>query len=139
LVVAAAFADRSGSAAVSFYAFLGLVVVAAVLALSSYGALVETAPGVSGSERQTVSDETWRKLQALLWAVLLALAVVGAAARAPAVGAGAIPGISGTVVISCLLVLCVEGLVELDSHRRSVPVRRVLVPDRARQRRREAA
>lgn len=120
LVVAAALADGSGSASASFYAFLGLVAVSAVIALNAYGELVE-APSSAGQ------DETTRRLQALLWAVLLGLAVLGAAARAPALGEGAIPHVGSTVVIACLLVLCTEGVVELVAMSRRRPIRRVRV------------
>jgi hypothetical protein len=138
LVVAAAFADRSGSAAVAFYAFLALVAVASVIALSSYGQLLEASGEPRRPQRQA-QEETARRLQALLWAVLVGLAVIGAASRAPSLGEGKVPGIAGTVVIGCLLVLCIEGLVALDAQRRRVPVRRVVAPERARSRRREAA
>jgi hypothetical protein len=116
LVVAAAFADGSGSASAAFYAFLALVVVTAVIALNTYGELVE-APSTKGQ------DETTRRLQALLWAVLLGFAVLGAAARAPAVSEGAIPHIGSTVVIVSLLVLCTEGIVELVAMSRRQPLR----------------
>jgi hypothetical protein len=116
LVVAAAFADGSGSASIAFYAFLALVVVTAVIALNSYGELVE-APMSEGQ------DETTRRLQALLWAVLLGFAVLGAAARAPALGEGAIPHVGSKVVIVCLLVLCTEGIVELVAMSRRRPAR----------------
>jgi hypothetical protein len=117
LVVAAAFADGSGSPSAAFYAFLGLVAVAAVVALNAYGELVET-PRIG-------RDETTRRLQAVLWAVLLGLAVLGAAARAPALGEGAVPHAGSTVLIACLLVLCTEGIVELVVISRRRPVRRV--------------
>jgi hypothetical protein len=78
LVVAAAFADGSGSALFAFYAFFALVPVAAVIALNGYGELVESPPAKD--------EETPRRLQALLWAVLLAFAVLGAASRAPVLG-----------------------------------------------------
>ena len=106
LVVAAALADGSGSASAAFYAFLALVAVAAVIALNAYGELVE-APADPGE------DPTTRRLQALLWAVLLVLAVTGAAARAPALGENSVPHAGTTVLIACLLVLCTEGIVEL--------------------------
>ena len=118
LVVAAALADRSGSASTAFYAFLALVGVAAVIALNAYGELVE-APATEGQ------DATTRRLQALLWAVLLGFSVLGAAARAPAVAQGAIPHLGATVVICCLLVLCTEGIVELVAMSRRRPIRRV--------------
>jgi hypothetical protein len=118
LVVAAAVADGSGSASGAFYAFLALVAVSAVIALNAYGELVES-PGAEGE------DPTTRRLQALLWAVLLGFAVLGAAARAPALGEGAIPSVGGKVVIVCLLVLCTEGIVELVAMSRRRSVRRV--------------
>jgi hypothetical protein len=122
LVVAAAFADGSGSASAAFYLFLALVAAAAVIALNVYGELVE-GPSTGGG------DETIRRLQALLWAVLLCFAVLGAAARAPALGEGAIPHVGSKVVIACLLVLCTEGIVELVAMSRRRPLRRVrLVP-----------
>jgi len=121
LVVAAAFADGSGSASAAFYLFLALVAVAAVIALNAYGELVE-GPSTGG-------DETIRRLQALLWAVLLCFAVLGASARAPALGEGAIPHVGSKVVIACLLVLCTEGIAELVAMSRRRPLRRVrLVP-----------
>lgn len=120
LVVAAAFADASGSATTAFYAFLALVPVAAVIALNSYGELVESPPAPD-------EDGTHRRLQALLWAVLLAFAVLGAASRAPVLGDGGVPRVGGTVVIACLLVLCVEGIVELAAQTRRKPARRARV------------
>jgi hypothetical protein len=119
-VVAAAFADASGSPLVAFYAFLALVPVAAVIALNSYGELVETPPAPE-------EDETHRRLQVLLWAVLLVLAVLGAASRAPVLGEGAVPRLGGTAVIACLLVLSVEGIVELVAQTRRKPPRRARV------------
>ena len=119
MVVAAAFADGSGSASAGFYAFLFLVAVAAVIALNAYGELVE-APADPGE------DATTRRLQALLWAVLLGFAVLGAAVRAPALGENAVPHAGTTVLIACLLVLCTEGIVELIAmSRRARPIRRV--------------
>jgi len=121
MVVAAALADGSGSASAAFYAFLALVAVSAVIALNAYGELVEapTEPG---------EDQTTRRLQALLWAVLLGLAVLGAAARAPALSEGSVPHAATTVLIACLVVLCTEGVVELVAmSRRAKPMRRVRV------------
>jgi hypothetical protein len=116
LIVAAAFADGSGSALVAFYAFLALVPVAAVIALNSYGELVETPTAPE-------EDEIHRRLQALLWVALLVLALVGAASRAPVLGEGAVPRLGATAVIACLLVLSVEGIVELVAQARRKPAR----------------
>jgi hypothetical protein len=126
LVVAAALADASGSAPLAFYAFLALVAVAAVIALNSYGELVDAVPdeGVNGSEPLSQEDHTLRKLQAVLWAVLLGFAVIGTASRAPALGEGAVPRVAATAVIACLLVLCVVGVVELVEQGRRRPISR---------------
>jgi hypothetical protein len=118
MVVAAAFADGSGSASAAFYAFLALVAVAAVIALNAYGELVE-APAVPGE------DATTRRLQALLWAILLGFAVLGTAVRAPALGENSVPHAGTTVLIVCLLVLCTEGIVELVAMGRRRPIRRL--------------
>lgn len=124
LVVAAAVADASGSAAVAFYAFLGLVLISALIALNVYGELVEAPP--------PAEDETRRRLQALLWAVLLGLGLLGAATRAPALGEGAVPRLAGTAVIACLLVLGIEGVVELSAHLRGSVTRRPRVREELR-------
>ena len=116
LVVAAALADGSGSASAAFYAFLALVAASAVIALNAYGELIE-APADTGQ------DETTRRLQALLWAILLGFAVLGAAIRAPALGQNSVPHAGTTVLIACLLLLCTEGIVELVAVSRRGPVR----------------
>jgi hypothetical protein len=114
LLVAAAFADSSGSAHLAFYAFLALVPVAAVIALNAYGELVDG----------PADDVTSRRLQALLWVGLLVLAVAGAATRAPALAEGIVPRLGVTVLIAGLIVLCVEGIVEVAVHLRRRPVAR---------------
>lgn len=116
LVVAAALADSSGSRLIALYALLALVPVAAVIALGAYGDLLEQ-PG-------TPEEEAPRRLQAILWGLLMALAIAGAAARAPAIGEGVVPGLAVTALIGCLVILCVEGIVELVAQARQRPVRR---------------
>src|SRR5262249_61859707 len=69
------------------------------------------------------ADLTTGRLEALLWAVLLGFAVLGAAARAPALGQGAVPHVGSTVLIACLLVLCTEGIVQLVGAARSASER----------------
>jgi hypothetical protein len=128
LVVAAALADGSGSASAAFYAFLALVGTSAVIALNAYGELIE-APAEEGQ------DETTRRLQALLWAILLGFAVLGTAVRAPALGQGSVPHAGTTVLIACLLVLCTEGIVELVALSRRGPVRGYSERERQRGRR----
>jgi hypothetical protein len=105
LVVAAAFADASGSPRLAFYALLALVPVAAAVALGAYGDLLE----------QPLSPEEAapRSLQVLLWGLLVVFAVVGTATRAPALGEGVVPKAAVTALIACVVVLSVEGIVEL--------------------------
>jgi hypothetical protein len=105
LVVAAAFADASGSPRLAFYALLALVPVAAAVALGAYGDLVEEplSPEVAAP----------RALQVGCWGLLVALAVVGAAARAPSLAQGLIPKLATTALIACVVILCVEGVLEL--------------------------
>src|SRR6266545_1630735 len=105
LVVLSAFADASGSPRLGFYAFLALVPVAAITALGAYGDLLER-PG-------SPEEDAPRRLQAVLWGILLAFAVMGTAARTPALDQGAIPKLAGTALIAALIVLCVEGVLEL--------------------------
>lgn len=105
LVVAAAFADASGSPRLAFYALLALVPVAAAAALGAYGDLVE--------EPLSPEEAAPRVLQAGCWGLLVALAVVGAAARAPSLPQGLVPKLAATALIACVVVLCVEGVVEL--------------------------
>ncbi len=119
LVVIAAFADASGSPHLAFYAFLALVPVAAVTALGAYGDLLER-PG-------SAEEDAARRLQAALWAGLVALAVAGAAARAPVLDDGVIPPLATTALIAALVVLCVEGVLELVALARRPRERRARV------------
>jgi choline-glycine betaine transporter len=105
LVVLAAFADASGSPRLGFYAFLALVPVAAITALNAYGDVLEHV--------RSPEEDAPRHVQALLWGVLLAVAVTGTAARSPALDQGSIPKLAATALIVALVVLCVEGLLEL--------------------------
>jgi hypothetical protein len=116
LVVAAAFADASGSPRLAFYALLALVPVAAAVALGAYGDLVE--------EPLSPEDSAPRSVQALCWGLLVVLAVVGAAARAPSIGQAVVPKLAATALIACVVLLCVEGLVELVGQARRPRVRR---------------
>lgn len=105
LVVIAALADASGSPSLAFYALLALVPVVAVIALAAYGDVLE--------EDLSPAEQAPRSLQALLWGILVALGVVGAAARAPWLGEGTVPRLATTALLACVIVLCIEGIVEL--------------------------
>ena len=93
LVIAAAAADGAGSHGIAFYALLIAVPAAAVAALEAFG---------------HVLDGARDHLHALLWTVVLALVVVGAAARAPAVTEGAVPGLARSALLACLAIFCVQ-------------------------------
>ena len=96
LVAAAAFADAQGEHSLALYALLAAVPALAVAGLSSFGELLDG------------DAEPSRQLQALLWAVAVLLAVVGAMVRAPAVHDVQPPALAGSALVACLVVLAVE-------------------------------
>ena len=98
LVIAAAAADGAGSHGLAFYALLVAVPAAAVAALDAFGGALE------GSQE---------RVHALLWAVVLALTVAGAAARAPALAEGSVPALGRSAVAACLAIFCVQAVIGL--------------------------
>jgi hypothetical protein len=98
LVVAAAAADGAGAHELAFYALLLAVPAAAVVALDTFGELL---------------DGAQNHLHALLWTVVLALIVVGAAVRAPAVTEGAVPALARSALLACLAIFCVQAVASL--------------------------
>jgi hypothetical protein len=98
LVIAAAAADGAGSHGLAFYALLFAVPAAAVAALDAFGAVLE------GFQERA---------HALLWAVVLALTVAGAAARAPALAEGSVPTLGRSAVAACLAIFCVQAVAGL--------------------------
>ncbi len=98
LVVAAAAADGAGAHELAFYALLLAVPAAAVVALDTFGELLDGARD---------------HLHALLWTVVLGLIVVGAAVRAPAVTEGAVPALARSALLACLVIFCVQAIVSL--------------------------
>lgn len=103
LVVAAAAADGAGAHELAFYALLLAVPAAAVVALDTFGELLDGARD---------------HLHALLWTVVLALIVVGAAVRAPAVTEGAVPALARSALLACLAIFCVQAVASLASELR---------------------
>lgn len=103
LVVAAAAADGAGAHELAFYALLLAVPAAAVVALDSFGELLDGARD---------------HLHALLWTVALALIVVGAAVRSPAVTEGAVPALARSALLACLAIFCVQAVVSLAAELR---------------------
>jgi uncharacterized membrane protein YoaK (UPF0700 family) len=98
LVVAAAAADGAGAHELAFYALLLAVPAAAVVALDAFGELL---------------DGAHNHLHALLWTVVLALIVIGAAVRAPAVTEGAVPTLARSALLACLGIFCVQAVASL--------------------------
>jgi hypothetical protein len=96
LVIAAAAADGAGVHGLAFYALLLAVPAAAVAALEAFG---------------RVLDGENDHLHALLWTVVLALLVVGSAARAPAIAEGVVPAAARSALLACLAVFCVQAVV----------------------------
>ena len=103
LVVAAAAADGAGFHGIAFYFVLATVPAAAVAALDALGELL---------------DETGSHLHALLWAVVLALTVAGAAVRAPAIAQGTVPAVARSALVACLAIFCVQAIVALAAELR---------------------
>jgi hypothetical protein len=95
-VIAAAAADGAGARGVALYALLLAVPAAAVAALEAFG---------------RVLDGAAEHLHALLWTVVLALLVVGAAVRSPAVAEGSVPTLARSALLACLAVFCVQAAV----------------------------
>jgi hypothetical protein len=103
LVVAAAAADGAGAHGLAFYALLLAVPAVAVAALGEFGELL---------------DGTRGHLHALLWTVVLALTVTGAASRAPDVSRELVPGIARSALLACLAIFCVQAVVALAAELR---------------------
>jgi hypothetical protein len=104
LVIAAAAADGAGAHGLAFYALLLAVPAAAVAALETFGRVLDGA------------DE---HLHALLWTVVLALVVIGAAVRGPAVTQGVVPTLGHSALLACLAVFCVQAVVAATAELRA--------------------
>lgn len=107
VLLAAIFADTLGAHGAAFYLLLGAVVVTAHTTLQAYGRVVEL-PGNSpllGAAR----------MQAALGVAALALVVVAAAVRAPALGDGTVPPVGLSSVVASLALLGLQGAVRLAS------------------------
>jgi hypothetical protein len=98
LVLTAAAADGLGAHGLAFYALLAAVPAAAVAALDAFGdSLAEAGNG----------------LHALLWAIVLALTVTGAAVRAPLLAQGTVPALGRSAVVACLAIFCLQAVLGL--------------------------
>jgi hypothetical protein len=98
LVIAAAAADGAGMHGIAFYALLAAVPATAVASLDAYGEALE-----AGRSR----------VHAVLWALVLAFTVIGAAVRAPVLAEGSVPALGRTAVVACLAIFCAQGIAGL--------------------------
>jgi hypothetical protein len=112
LVVVAALADRSGAHGLAFAALIVAVPVAAAVALSAVGDLVDPVREVRGAAVHTV-----------LGGFVALLVLTAAAARAPLAEQGVVPPLATSALVACLVVLllqtCAGALFELKGERRS--------------------
>jgi hypothetical protein len=100
LVLGAALADAASSPGLAFYALLAAVPAAAACGLSVFGELLE---------------DRGQALQGLVWALVLTLVVVGAAARSPALLEDGVPVVGATALTACLGLLSLEGLLAVKA------------------------
>jgi hypothetical protein len=96
LAIAAFYADGRGSHGLAFDALLGAIPFAAVAALEAFGTFLEA------------RDDAVAGVQALLWAVALALLVLSCAARSPATTAGTLPTLGASALAAALFVFAVK-------------------------------
>ncbi|HZT14918.1 MAG TPA: hypothetical protein VFA19_03145 [Gaiellaceae bacterium] len=96
LAIAAAVADRHGSHGLAFYALLGAVPFAAGSGVVAFGEYLER------------REDPVVALQALLWAVALALLVLSCAARSPATQTQTLPPLGWSALVGCLGVFALK-------------------------------
>lgn len=105
-VIAAALADGRGDHALAFDALLAAIPFTAVAALVGFGAYLEN------------RSRSLAGVQALLWALALALLVTSCAARSPATHTHTLPPLGGSALAACLGVLALKVLVGVLPHAR---------------------
>jgi hypothetical protein len=116
LAIAAFYADGRGSHGLAFDALLGAIPFAAVAALESFGAFLDT------------RDDAVAGVQALLWALALALLVLSCAARSPATAAGTLPTLGASALVAALVVFGVKTCVAAGPVLRRVALVRAAKP-----------
>ena len=116
LAIAAFYADGRGSHGLAFDALLGAIPFAAVAALESFGAFLDT------------RDDAVAGVQALLWGLALALLVLSCAARSPATAAGTLPTLGASALVAALVVFGVKTCVAAGPVLRRVALVRAAKP-----------
>jgi hypothetical protein len=110
LLLATAISDALGSAGASFYLLVAGVPLTAAAGLVCFAHVVDA---VNGGRLDTLG-----RLQATLSALLVAVVVIGAAIREPAVGTGDVPPAATAILGFGLALLVLQALIAL------VPIRR---------------
>jgi hypothetical protein len=116
LAIAAFYADGRGSHGLAFDALLGAIPFAAVAALEAFGTFLDT------------RDDAVAGVQALLWALALALLVLSCAARSPDTAAGTLPALGASALAAALVVFAVKTCVAVGPLVRRVALVRAAKP-----------
>ena len=114
LALAALLADTSGAHSFAFELVLAAVIASAVAGLAWYGELVEAAA--------RSREEALGRTQTAFAVVALALLVLAAAVRSPALLDSSVPALGTSALVGALGLFAVQGLVALGSR---LPERRV--------------
>jgi hypothetical protein len=116
LAIAAFYADGRGSHGLAFDALLGAIPFAAVSALETFGGFLDR------------RDDAVAGVQALLWALALALLVLSCAARSPETPAGSLPTLGASALVAALVVFAVKTCVAVGPLVRRVALVRAAKP-----------
>jgi len=116
LAIAAFYADGRGSHGLAFDALLGAIPFAAVAALETFGTFLDA------------RDDAIAGVQALLWALALALLVLSCAARSPNTAAGTLPALGASALAAALVVFAVKTCVAVGPLVRRVALVRAAKP-----------
>jgi hypothetical protein len=98
-------ADSAGGHALAFYLVLAAIALTAHAALDAYGTLVDLpgrAPGLAVA-----------RAQAILAVIALALALLAAAVRAPALGEASVPALGLSALVGAFALLLANGVLRL--------------------------
>src|SRR5712671_3530125 len=109
-------ADGRGAHGFAFDLLLGAIPFAAVSALETFGGYLEDREATVGA------------LQALLWALALALLVLSCASRSPATAAGTLPTLGASALAAALVVFAVKTCVAVGPVLRRVALVRAAKP-----------
>jgi hypothetical protein len=116
LALAAAYADSRGSHSLAFDALLCAIPLAAVAALEAFGRFLD--------DRR----DTLHGVQAVLWAVAVALLVLSSAARSSASDAHTLPALGASALAAAIAVFLLKSCVAVVPYVRRAPFARPAKP-----------